>query len=41
MRIVRLAVDAAYQLLVGGEERGGRLVRERAGHASTRKSRPV
>jgi len=33
MRIVHLAVDAAYQLLVGGEERVVRLVRERAGHA--------
>jgi HD-GYP domain-containing protein (c-di-GMP phosphodiesterase class II) len=33
MRIVHLAVDAAFQLLVGGEERVVRLVRERAGHA--------
>jgi len=33
MRIVHLAVDAAFQRLVGGEERVVRLVRERAGHA--------
>jgi hypothetical protein len=33
MRIVPLAVDAAYQRLLGGEERVVRLVRERAGHA--------
>ena len=33
MRIVHLAVDAAFQLLLGGEERVVRLVRERAGHA--------
>lgn len=33
MRIVHLATDAAYQRLLGGEERVVRLVRERAGHA--------
>ena len=33
MRIVHLAVDAAFQRLLGGEERVVRLVRERAGHA--------
>ena len=33
MRIVHLAVDAAFQLLLGDEERVVRLVRERAGHA--------
>jgi HD-GYP domain-containing protein (c-di-GMP phosphodiesterase class II) len=33
MRIVHLAVDAAFQRLLGGEERVLRLVRERAGHA--------
>jgi HD-GYP domain-containing protein (c-di-GMP phosphodiesterase class II) len=33
MRIVHLAVDAAFQLLVGDEERVVRLVRDRAGHA--------
>jgi HD-GYP domain-containing protein (c-di-GMP phosphodiesterase class II) len=33
MRIVHIAVDAAFQRLVGGEERVVRLVRERAGHA--------
>jgi HD-GYP domain-containing protein (c-di-GMP phosphodiesterase class II) len=33
MRIVHLATDAAFQRLLGGEERVVRLVRERAGHA--------
>jgi HD-GYP domain-containing protein (c-di-GMP phosphodiesterase class II) len=33
MRIVHLAVDAAFQHMLGGEERVVRLVRERAGHA--------
>jgi HD-GYP domain-containing protein (c-di-GMP phosphodiesterase class II) len=33
MRIVHLAVDAAFQRLLGGDERVVRLVRERAGHA--------
>jgi HD-GYP domain-containing protein (c-di-GMP phosphodiesterase class II) len=33
MRIVHVAVDAAYQRLIGGEDRVVRLVRERAGHA--------
>jgi HD-GYP domain-containing protein (c-di-GMP phosphodiesterase class II) len=33
MRIVHLAVDAAFQLLIGGEERVVRLVHDRAGHA--------
>ena len=33
MRIVHLAVDAAFQRLLGGEERVVRLVRDRAGHA--------
>jgi HD-GYP domain-containing protein (c-di-GMP phosphodiesterase class II) len=33
MRIVHLAVDAAFQRLLGGEERVVRLVRERQGHA--------
>jgi HD-GYP domain-containing protein (c-di-GMP phosphodiesterase class II) len=33
MRIVHLAVDAAFQRLLGGEERVVRLARERAGHA--------
>jgi HD-GYP domain-containing protein (c-di-GMP phosphodiesterase class II) len=33
MRIVPLAADATFQLLLGGEERVVRLVRERAGHA--------
>jgi HD-GYP domain-containing protein (c-di-GMP phosphodiesterase class II) len=33
MRIVHLAVDAAFQRLLGGEERVVHLVRERAGHA--------
>jgi HD-GYP domain-containing protein (c-di-GMP phosphodiesterase class II) len=33
MRIVQLAVDAALQRLLGGEERVVRLARERAGHA--------
>ncbi len=33
MRIVPLAVDAAFQRMLGGEERVVRLVRERAGHA--------
>jgi HD-GYP domain-containing protein (c-di-GMP phosphodiesterase class II) len=33
MRIVHLAVDAAFQRLLGGEERVVRLVRNRAGHA--------
>jgi HD-GYP domain-containing protein (c-di-GMP phosphodiesterase class II) len=33
MRIVHLAVDAAFQRVLGGEERVVRLVRERAGHA--------
>jgi HD-GYP domain-containing protein (c-di-GMP phosphodiesterase class II) len=33
MRIVHLAVDAAFQLLLGDEERVVRLVRERSGHA--------
>ena len=33
MRIVHLAVDAAFQRMLGGEERVVRLVRERAGHA--------
>jgi HD-GYP domain-containing protein (c-di-GMP phosphodiesterase class II) len=33
MRIVHLAVDAAFQRMLGGGERVVRLVRERAGHA--------
>jgi HD-GYP domain-containing protein (c-di-GMP phosphodiesterase class II) len=33
MRIVHLAVDAAIQRLLGGEERVVRVVRDRAGHA--------
>jgi HD-GYP domain-containing protein (c-di-GMP phosphodiesterase class II) len=33
MRIVHVAVDAAFQRLLGGEERVVRLVRRRAGHA--------
>ena len=33
MRIVQLAADAAFQRMLGGEERVVRLVRERAGHA--------
>ncbi len=33
MRIVHLAVDAAFQHLIGGEERVVRLARDRAGHA--------
>jgi HD-GYP domain-containing protein (c-di-GMP phosphodiesterase class II) len=33
MRIVNLAVDAAFQRMLGGGERVVRLVRERAGHA--------
>jgi HD-GYP domain-containing protein (c-di-GMP phosphodiesterase class II) len=33
MRIVHLAVDAAFQNLLGGEERVVRLARDRAGHA--------
>jgi HD-GYP domain-containing protein (c-di-GMP phosphodiesterase class II) len=33
MRIVHVAVDAAFQHLLGGEERVVRLVRDRAGHA--------
>jgi HD-GYP domain-containing protein (c-di-GMP phosphodiesterase class II) len=33
MRIVQLAVDAAFQRLLGGEERVVRVVRERARHA--------
>jgi HD-GYP domain-containing protein (c-di-GMP phosphodiesterase class II) len=33
MRIVPLAVDAAFQRMLGGPERVVRLVRERAGHA--------
>ena len=33
MRIVHLAMDAAFQLLLGDQERVVRLVRERAGHA--------
>jgi HD-GYP domain-containing protein (c-di-GMP phosphodiesterase class II) len=33
MRIVHLAVDVAFQLLLGDQERVVRLVRERAGHA--------
>jgi HD-GYP domain-containing protein (c-di-GMP phosphodiesterase class II) len=33
MRIVHLAVDAAFQHLLGGEERVVRLARDRAGHA--------
>jgi HD-GYP domain-containing protein (c-di-GMP phosphodiesterase class II) len=33
MRIVHLAVDAAFQRLLGGEERVVRLLRERGGHA--------
>jgi len=33
MRIVHLARDAAFQRLLGGEERVVRLIRERAGHA--------
>jgi HD-GYP domain-containing protein (c-di-GMP phosphodiesterase class II) len=33
MRIVHVAVDAAFQRMLGGEERVVRLVRERAGHA--------
>ena len=41
MRIVPLAVDAAFQRLLGGEERVVRLVRERAAMPSTRRSPPV
>jgi HD-GYP domain-containing protein (c-di-GMP phosphodiesterase class II) len=33
MRIVHVAVDAAFQCLLGGVERATKLVRERAGHA--------
>jgi HD-GYP domain-containing protein (c-di-GMP phosphodiesterase class II) len=33
MRIVQLAVDAALQYLLGGEERMVRVIRDRAGHA--------
>ena len=33
MRIVHIAVDAAFQHLLGGEERVVRLARDRAGHA--------
>jgi HD-GYP domain-containing protein (c-di-GMP phosphodiesterase class II) len=33
MRIVHVAVDAAFQCMLGGVERAERLVRERAGHA--------
>jgi HD-GYP domain-containing protein (c-di-GMP phosphodiesterase class II) len=33
MRIVHVAVDAAFQRLIGGDERVVRLVSERAGHA--------
>jgi HD-GYP domain-containing protein (c-di-GMP phosphodiesterase class II) len=33
MRIVHLSVDAAFQLLLGDQDRVVRLVRERAGHA--------
>jgi HD-GYP domain-containing protein (c-di-GMP phosphodiesterase class II) len=33
MRIVHVAVDAAFQRMLGGEERVVRLVRERQGHA--------
>ncbi|MGH2750471.1 MAG: HD domain-containing phosphohydrolase [Actinomycetota bacterium] len=33
MRIVHVAVDAAFQRLLGGEEHAVRVVRERAGHA--------
>jgi len=33
MRIVHLAVDAAFQRLLGGEERVVRMARDRAGHA--------
>ena len=33
MRIVHVAVDAAFQRLLGGEEHAVRPVRERAGHA--------
>ena len=33
MRIVHVAVDAAFQRLLGGEESAVRVVRERAGHA--------
>jgi HD-GYP domain-containing protein (c-di-GMP phosphodiesterase class II) len=33
MRIVHVAVDAAFQRLLGGEERVVRVVRDRAGHA--------
>ena len=33
MRIVHLAVDAAFQRLLGGDERVVRLARDRAGHA--------
>jgi HD-GYP domain-containing protein (c-di-GMP phosphodiesterase class II) len=33
MRLVHVAVDAAFQRLLGGPERATRLLRERAGHA--------
>ena len=33
MRIVHLAVDSAFQRVIGGEDRVVRLARERAGHA--------
>jgi len=33
MRVVHVAIDAAFQRMLGGEERVVRLVRERAGHA--------
>ena len=33
MRIVHVAVDAAFQRLLGGSDHAARLVRERAGHA--------
>ena len=33
MRIVHVAVDAAFQCMLGGVERAARLARERAGHA--------
>ena len=33
MRIVHVARDAAFQRLLGGEERAARVVRERAGQA--------
>jgi HD-GYP domain-containing protein (c-di-GMP phosphodiesterase class II) len=33
MRIVHVAMDAAFQCLLGGQEHAERLVRERAGHA--------